>query len=401
MPGKESVILIDADYSGPSMDAAIERVFDYYDPVIKGKSVLVKPNIAAQCRVEKAATTHPAVVGAVIRALKKREAGKIMVGDNPGPTAYGINERCAKVTGILDAAGECFINLKKRPVHIDIDSSLVDSVQISSEFFECDYVINLPKLKSHCHAYLTGAVKNMYGILVGGEKARLHVIGTDPFKFAEILVDIYCSRKPDLNIMDAVICMEGNGPTNGSPKFAGRIIAGTNGFAVDAVAAGVAGYEITRIKTLEVAKKRGLWSGDLDSVEIEGEFPLIKKFRRPLSFGSFAIFNKYMMPFVANLPRIDKGRCSRCGLCVKQCPVNACSFYDGKFPAIDRVLCIRCYCCQEFCPNDAISLTGFMFNLTSLLSGTTRFRVMKIFSRRWRRRWVQAQRARLFRKRGE
>ena len=86
------------------------------------------------------------------------------------------------------------------------------SYYISKEVFDYDHVINVPKLKTHSLMTLTGAIKNMYGIVPGGLKKKLH--GELPLSedFAEIIVDIYKRRIPSLNIMDAVIGIEGDGP---------------------------------------------------------------------------------------------------------------------------------------------------------------------------------------------
>jgi len=368
----EEVLILDADYTESSMDSAVERVFEGIPSDVGGKTVLVKPNMAAPFHMERAVTTHPALVKAVVKALKRRNARKIMVGDNPGATAYGINEKCARKTGILDAAGDHYVNMMERPKQLEINSTYLDHVNLSSEFFECDFFINLPKLKGHSHSFMTGAVKNLYGMCVGGEKSRLHALGKNPRVFAEILVDVFSSRPPDLNITDAVVCMEGNGPTNGTPRHVGKILAGKNGFAMDAVCAMMAGFAMHRIKTLEVGKERRLWSGNLGTIKIEGTVPKIKKFKPPFTFGAYTIFSRTMSPFISCLPRIKEEKCKKCGVCASHCPVDACTHQEGQFPVIHKAECIKCYCCQEFCPHDAIALNGKMLRLATIMAGAKR-----------------------------
>lgn len=372
MAADEEVLIIDADYTESSVDAAVERIFKSVPAEVAGKTVLVKPNIAAPFKMDRAVTTHPSLVRAVVKALRRRNANRIIVGDNPGATAYGANEKCARVTGILDAAGDWYVNFMQRPRSVEINSKYLDHVNISSEFFECDYFISLPKLKGHSHSYMTGAIKNLYGMCVGGEKSRLHVLGKNPRIFAEILVDVFSSRMPDLNIIDAVVCMEGNGPTNGTPRDVGKILASTNGFALDAVCAKMAGFTMHRIKTLEVGKERGLWSGDLDSIKIEGAVPKIRRFKPPYTFGAYTVFSRTMSPFISCLPRVKEDQCKKCGVCASHCPVNACTHQEGEFPVIDKAKCIRCYCCQEFCPHDGIALNGRMLRLATLMAGVRR-----------------------------
>ncbi len=368
----EKVMIHDAQYDNDSMDVVVEKILENVPMDFGGKTVLVKPNMAAQCKVDKAATTHPTLIKAVVKALERRGTRKIMVGDNPGATAYGINEKCARVTGILDAANGHYVNMMKSPRDIEINSAYLDHVNISSEFLECDYYINLPKLKGHAHAYMTGSVKNLYGMCVGGEKARLHALGKNPRTFAEILVDVYAARTPDLHIMDSVIGMEGNGPTNGAPRQVGKIAAGMNGFALDAVCTDMVGYRVDKIETLNVGRDRGLWSGNLETVPVEGDYPNINPFKPPSTFGAYSFFNRVMSPWINCLPVIQKKKCKKCGLCAKQCPVNACLSEKGEIPIIKKSECIKCYCCQEFCPADAIKLNGRMFKLTGWLAGTSR-----------------------------
>ena len=367
MAQRETVLIRDACYSG--MDAPVEAALEASCLDFHGKTVLLKPNMAAQCPPDRAATTHPSLIASVIKALVRRGTRKIMVGDNPGATAYGINEKCARTTGILDAAGDHYVNFSRRPRTVRIDSPFLETVNLSSEFFECDTFINLPKLKAHCHAFLSACVKNLYGICVGGEKSRLHALGTNPKTFAEILVDVFQTRIPDLNIVDGVVGMEGNGPTNGKPRQVGKIVAGTNAFAVDAVCADMVGFRQGKVLTLRVGEQRGLWSGDLSGLRVEGTYPRIGKFQPPVTFGAYTVFNRIMSPYINCLPVVDVNHCKRCGTCASVCPVGSCTQAEGQFPKIESTKCIKCYCCQEFCPQDAVRLTGRMFRLTGLMAG--------------------------------
>ena len=146
---REDVLIMDADYGESSMDAAVEQIFESLPADVAGRTVLVKPNIAGPFKMHRAVTTHPALVKAVVKALERRNPKTIIVGDNPGATAFGINEKCARITGIRDAAGDHYVNFMKRPKPTAIHSKHLDQVNISSEFFECDYFISLPKLKAH------------------------------------------------------------------------------------------------------------------------------------------------------------------------------------------------------------------------------------------------------------
>ena len=172
--------------------------------------------------------------------------------------------------------------------------------------------------------------------------------------------------------MDAVVGMEGNGPTNGTPREIGVLAASTNGFALDAVCTKIVGYNPNRVKTLEVGRERGLWCGDVEALEIDGRLPKIKRFKPPFTFGAYAFFGQIMSPFIGCLPKIHAKKCKKCGLCAAQCPVEACTWVKGEVPEINKAECIKCYCCQEFCPGDAITLNGRMFRLAGWMAGTKR-----------------------------
>ena len=127
-----------------------------------------------------------------------------------------------------------------------------------------------------------------------------------------------------------------------------------------------------RIKTLEVGRDRGLWSGELDSIKIVGAVPKIRRFKPPFTFGAYTLFSRTISLFISCLPRIKENVCKKCGICASHCPMDAGTHRDGEFPKFHKEKCIKCYCCQEFCPYDAIALNGRMFRLASLMAGTGR-----------------------------
>lgn len=92
MVENQEVLIMDADYSESSVDSAVEQVLERVPADVAGKTVLLKPNIAGPFKMDRAVTTHPSLVKAVVKALKRRNAKKIIVGDNPGATAYHYSD---------------------------------------------------------------------------------------------------------------------------------------------------------------------------------------------------------------------------------------------------------------------------------------------------------------------
>ncbi|HSR10686.1 MAG TPA: DUF362 domain-containing protein, partial [Thermodesulfobacteriota bacterium] len=280
---------------------------------------------------------------------------------NPGLSGYAANERCARESGIVEAAGGAYINFAKDTVQVSFKSRFIDKAVVSRAVLEADLVINVPKFKTHLQTRITGAVKNMFGILVGAEKSRVHLSAPRPRDFSEALVDIYQIRPPDLNIMDAVIGMEGNGPSGRDLRRIGKVLASANAVSLDALMASMMGVSPTRIDYLDVAAGRGLGELDPARMDVQGTWSPLAKFKAPLSFVSGGwcgtlvnrlFYRPMLKPRIAIRPEI----CTRCGVCVQHCPAAALSMEE--IPCLDEKRCISCYCCYELCSSQAIELKG-------------------------------------------
>ncbi len=351
------VLILDCnDYE--AVEDKVNRAFEEFPREWSGKKVLVKPNMLSNHPPKRAITTHPSVVSAVTKWLLDAGAD-VTVGDNPSSTGRGENERCARESGIADAALGCYKNISNSGVAIEVNSRFTNQLVVSREVLEADILVSLPKFKTHALTQITGAIKNMYGILVGGEKPRMHAVTGGYRNFVEALVDIYQIRPPDLTIMDAVVGMEGNGPSAGKPRQIGKIMASDDGAALDAVMVTMMGKRPEKIHLLKIAAERGLGQIDVSKLDIVGELEVLKKFRMPSTFlchvfGGLA--NNRLAGFlVRRKPVVLADKCESCEVCVKTCPVGAMSM-DDKIPTINRDTCIECYCCQELCPSNAIDL---------------------------------------------
>jgi len=321
------------------------------------KTVLVKPNLLGPFPPDSGVVTHPLLVKVVREELRRRGC-RVLVGDNPGVRGYGMVGRMARVTGVDRAAGEDFVNLGLRPRGVKIASRYVDRVSVCSEVLEVDHWISMPKFKTHISTVITGAVKNSYGLLVGGEKARLHSLAPRPDRFGELLVDVYALRPPDLVIMDAVTGMEGNGPSGGSPRQVGLLLSSDNGGAMDLAVCFLMGVEPRKVPSQRNAMERGLAPSRLEEVEVEGDLAPLPGFRLPstlarLDPGGFlqrTVFRRLSRPRLG----VDRRKCTACGSCVRGCPAEA-IILEG-YPRFDTTRCIGCYCCYELCPQGAVKV---------------------------------------------
>lgn len=352
------VLIEPASYSG--CRAAVDRSLELFAPPLSGRRVLIKPNVLRSSGPEEGVVTHPALVRAVVDAVEDAGAGAITVGDNPGLFDYGDNERCFRETGLMEAARGYYANIGHESEEMAFDPSLMPRVSLSSEVLRADVVISLPKFKTHGLTVITGAIKNSYGILPGGQKARLHRETGEPLRFHEAVVDVFRLRVPDVFIMDAVVGMEGNGPASPELRDVGRILASDNAVAMDAVVARMMGLDPGKLRFLQRARELGLGEFDLEAIDILGDMETIPDYKIPPLGGEANLQNETLQEVIHNRARLtaraDPELCTGCGVCVDHCPVSALTLNEKGIPVVEADTCITCFCCQEICPEKAMAL---------------------------------------------
>jgi uncharacterized protein (DUF362 family)/NAD-dependent dihydropyrimidine dehydrogenase PreA subunit len=357
---KTKVVIEEASYGNAA--EKLEKIISQFNLNWKGKKVLLKPNIVGGWGPEQGATTHPAIVLGTMKAIEKR-GGIVWIGDNPGTGAYGKSSEEGEKSEIKPAAGDRWVEMGKHPMKVKVKSKYFKELVVSKEIFDADIVVNLPKFKTHALTTITGSIKNMFGILVGGQKVQIHALCPIPRNFSEALVDIYSVRKPEITIMDAIVGMEGNGPTNGTLRKIGRIIASTDGVALDSVMAAMMGIKPLEVDMLKTASIRKLGETNLSRIQIEGNFSVLSKFKLPITFASQSFLGSIASKFLTSgygkpKLRVNKKLCVKCGVCKKHCPKGA--ILLDPFPNIDRSKCIGCYCCFELCEVGAISIHSLL-----------------------------------------
>lgn len=338
---------------------AVDRAFELFPLELRGKSVLIKPNVLRASEASEGIVTHPAVLRAVVEKVETMGPAAIVVGDNPGLFSYGANEASFQQTGLMEAAKGYYQNIGNDSLQVDFNPEFMPVVSLSRIVLEADIIISLPKFKTHGLTVITGAIKNSYGFLPGAQKAKLHQAAASPERFHEVVVEVFRLRVPDFFLVDAVVGMEGNGPASPDLREVGLILASDNAVALDAVMATMMGCEPGLLRFLQKAREMGLGHYDLNKIEVIGELKKLPDFKLPPLGGEAILQNETIQSMIYQKallrPQADPELCSGCGTCIDQCPVSALSM-NGDLPQVDADTCITCFCCQEICPEKAITL---------------------------------------------
>jgi uncharacterized protein (DUF362 family)/NAD-dependent dihydropyrimidine dehydrogenase PreA subunit len=322
-----------------------------------GDTVLIKPNILLAKKPEEAITTHPAVIEAIIRAVQETDA-VILVGDSPGGLVGNVG-RHWEITGIEEVCNRLdvdIVNFEASGVYEETING--NSYHIAKPMLDVDFVINVPKIKTHELTTFTCAIKNMLGTVPGLIKVDYHKKAPTPPEFSSLLVDIFALTKPNLNIADGIIGMDGTGPSSGNPKELGMILASTDGVALDSFICHILGKDPLKVPTNKIAYERGLGEAKINKIEVLGYKPEVRKdFKWPSGFMSSDLLRGFMFGGLMKLfwsrPAIKPDRCTNCRTCVKSCPVEALTA-GVNIPEFKYPECITCLCCMEMCPEKAI-----------------------------------------------
>ena len=339
----------------------------------QGQKIVLKVNLLREARPEEAVSTHPSVVAAVGRLA--REAGAVpVIADSPGGGYRYTRKTLDKIyhtNRMHQAANQAGITVNwdttSRPVSY-ADGILTKHFDIITPVYEADAVFNLCKMKTHLFTAMTGAIKNIFGVIPGLSKTGYHAKLHDAQRFAGMLLDLSQYVSPRLTIMDAVLAMEGDGPGTGDPRSVGLLIGSENPLALDVVATEIMGLKRTENPVIMEAERRALKPNRLEDIEVIGadladvKVPDFKRTR--VSAGNLGLdrmpwYQRLLEPLFKDAftvrPRVIWERCIACGTCIEGCPMEAISFVNER-AFIEDDKCIRCYCCHEICPEEAIGL---------------------------------------------
>lgn len=335
------------------------------DWVEKGMKIAIKANLVTFAKPEEAVTTHPALICELIKMLRERGA-EVIVGDSPGGLYNSVFlNKVYSVCGlhaVEEAGGSLNRNFASAETKFP-EAKVLHSFTYTAYLDECDAIIDFCKLKTHGMMGMSAAAKNMFGVIPGTMKPEYHFRFPNHKDFARMIVDIdeYFAPKIKLCIADAVVGMEGNGPTAGTPREIGCLLASKSPHMLDMVAAKIIGLSESEIPTLGAARERGLIPDDINILKIFGDTDsmVIHNYnniavKRSLLFDNKSkLFGKVAKGALEAKPTVKKKECKSCKKCMQICPAQAIKMVDNK-PVIDRKKCIKCFCCQEFCPFGAM-----------------------------------------------
>ncbi len=346
------VLILETDYE--TVRDAVEEVFRKFPLPLEGKRVFIKPNIVIGKPPEHAATTHPLLVEAIVESCLKRGAEEAAVGDNPGGGEHLVRS-AAETAGFLPLLEPYFKDVSAESRAVEVNSTLRASVPVSTAFLDADILINVPKFKTHPMVGVTGCIKNMFGVVPGLEKARLHTLTSKIHEMAHFFIMLYAAVTPDLNIVDAVLAMEGEGPSHGEPRHLGKIIAGDNGAEVDVVLGAMLGLPTDKMRFFKTIEQEGLGKIRLEDINVMGVFEPLKDFALPSINALSTEDLKLLFKHHGQLkPELNEDDCTLCGRCVEVCFAAALEMQE--YPCIDYDKCIACWCCYEMCPEGAYTL---------------------------------------------
>ena len=353
-----------SSYNAEEVSAALRSLLEPIgglDWVQEGMKIAIKANLVTFAKPEEAVTTHPTLICELIKMLTARGAF-VVVGDSPGGlyNAAFLN-KVYQVCG-LHAVEEAGAELNRDFGQVDTkfpDAKVLHSFTYTRYLDDCDAIINFCKLKTHGMMGMSGAAKNMFGVIPGTMKPEYHFRFPNHEDFARMIVDIdeYFAPKIKLCIADAVVGMEGNGPTAGTPREIGCLLASKDPHTLDMICAKIIGLSGNEVPTLQAARERGLIPESIDKLMVYGDVDsmVIPDYnniavKRSLLFDNKSkLFGKIAKTALEAKPTVKKNLCKGCQKCNQICPAQAIKMVDNK-PVIDRKKCIKCFCCQEFCP---------------------------------------------------
>ena len=364
-------------YTPRSVRKAVYGLLENANPplsslVKSGKRVLVKVNMGCTGAREPSArlTTHPLVAEAVINAIQDCGASVCFGDDSARAGKY--YESIYRSTGMLDVARRTGATL------VDFVAAGAREVRgrllyprrylVTNAYFDADIVINAASCRSHVGIGLSGAMKNMFGFVVGRRKQSIHsLLPGNAKRFGKTIADIYRTIPAQFSVLDLTTVAEAAGITL-EVRPVGLILGSADAVALDTVASHAIGYQDLPIWPSYFGGRFGIGCNVIEKIEIRGvDWPTFQKqsLRYPFSASTrvglydraTAILNNTLL---RPRPVIHHSDCQGCGDCVRRCPVNCIDPVSDSY-RVDLRRCVDCGCCLATCERGAIHMefTGF------------------------------------------
>ncbi|MFH2068815.1 MAG: DUF362 domain-containing protein [Candidatus Omnitrophota bacterium] len=350
-------------YAPVEVLAAAQRIFEVLEAGLlfrRTEKVLIKPNFLLPSGDETAVTTHSQVLLALCRLLLDLGC-RVAVGESPG---IGTLAACIARKGLGDPLKKMGVSVVEftRPEPVPLPAGrMAKSVPVAREVGDFDAVISAAKLKTHCQFYFTGCVKNLYGCLPGLLKSEYHLRFAETERLSRFFLDVHDAVKPRLGFLDAVVGMEGEGPSSrGRAKPAGFLSASQDCAALDVEAMKAVSLSSARAPYLKERLDRPaaevIKIGRIEKVVFQPPTrteSVLSTIPFPAGFKKVLKYLVVPVP-VFNAPPV----CKLCGNCRDICPAQPKAVYikKGRVRFLRRY-CVNCFCCFEMCPHKAIKLS--------------------------------------------
>ena len=353
------------------------KIFDELnikDKIKKDSLVVIKPNLVIKSKPDSGIITHPSVVAAV-GLLFKEMGAKILIAESSGglftPSTCKMVFSGSGYTEMAEKYGfSLYLDAEYEKVVIK-NPFICGELSVIKPYINPDFVVDIAKLKSHCMTGISGAVKNLFGVVPGLMKPELHCRFPEESDFVKMLTDVCRFVDPDLCIMDAIEGLEGDGPTGGVKRHMGFTAVSEDPYALDFVSAEIIGMKQSEVKMIKFWMDNNLAPSSLDEVDIIGNIDELrqKDFLMPRSKNTDMIerLPKFLRPVAKKIatpkPVINSEKCVGCGKCAESCPQHTINLINKK-AVINYKNCIKCFCCHEMCPIHVIDIKRLkIFNL--------------------------------------
>ncbi len=258
-----------SSYDRPAIKDLIDRMADSLSlpASLHGRTVLLKPNLISG-RGPSFACTHGEFIAAVAGWFLDRGA-KVVVGDSP---AFGTATRVCQSMGISRALRTMDVRVVDfvSPVKKRLAGGV--TVSVAKEALDCDLFVGLPKIKAHNQMFMTMAVKNVFGVVKGVNKAMLHMVHGDSHEqFAAIILDLLALLPEQIHLADGIEVMHGSGPLDGRPLALNCVAGSVSPVALDTALLHMLELDCRKSPLWRLAAKRKLRGSDKDGID----YPLL------------------------------------------------------------------------------------------------------------------------------
>ncbi|MBQ6066625.1 MAG: DUF362 domain-containing protein [Clostridia bacterium] len=332
--------------------------------------VLIKPNLVGDYHPYFATTTHPVVVEAIADWLIRHGCRNVCIADSPAGAVSTMSnfdyDRFYQKVG--------YDHLERKGIQLNRDTGWGErrspegcknkSFHLLNAVLNADYIINVPKLKTHNTTTVSFGIKNLFGCVPDIQKPVFHARYPRQKDFCNMLVELAMTVKPSLTVVDGIEIMEGNGPVAGEKRNLGMLFAAKDVFSQDRVLAELLGVPPDKIGMIQAAEQKGLLHSPVVASRTFVENTPIPPLKLPdvktshtvkerLAAAYHVLAKKGEKAILTVQPTHVPQNCDLCLRCVNSCPVHAISAENGKI-AFQYDKCIGCLCCHETCSNHAI-----------------------------------------------